>query len=66
MRVGTLFESKNGDGYNIVLDALPLPDKEGRVALIARPPRPRDDAPKQSYGQQGNRLSDQLDDAVPF
>ena len=67
-RIGTMFESKNGDGFNIVFDALPLPDKEGRVALIARPPRPKDDAPRQSqsYGQQGNRLSDQLDDAVPF
>lgn len=61
-RVGTMFESKNGDGFNIVFDALPLPDKEGRVSLIARPPRPKEGQ------QQGNRLggTEDLNDSVPF
>lgn len=63
VRVGTMFESKNGDGFNLVFDVLPLPDKEGGVRLIARPPRPKEG---QQQVQQGNRLSDQLDDNVPF
>jgi hypothetical protein len=60
-RVGTMFESKDGTGFNLVFDALPLPDKEGRVSLIARPPRP-----KEGQQTQGNRLSDDLNDSVPF
>lgn len=70
VRVGTMFESKDGSGFNIVFDALPLPDKEGGVRLIARPPRPREDS-REAYRDkrdtsQGNRLSDDLNDSVPF
>ena len=64
VRVGTMFESKNGEGFNIVLDALPLPDKEGRVSMIVRPPRPREGQQQTSGGYQP--LGEQLSDAVPF
>lgn len=61
-RVGTMFEAKNGEGFNIVFDALPLPDKEGRVSVIARLPRPKQEPAGGGY----QPLGDQLDDAVPF
>lgn len=61
-RVGTMFESKNGDGFNIEFSALPLPDKEGRVAVIVRPPRPRDGDAQVNDGP----LSTQLNDEVPW
>lgn len=64
-RVGTMFESKNGDGFNMVFDALPLPDKEGRVAVIVRPPRPRDGA-TQSQDVAVVGLGAQLNDEVPW
>ena len=60
-RIGTMFPAKDGNGYSIVLDAYPLPDKEGRVSLIARPPKPRDGA-----SNADTSLSDQLNDDVPF
>jgi len=63
-RIGTMFPAKDGNGYSIVLDAYPLPDKEGRVSLIAREPKPREQQ-SQSGGYAGN-LGDQLDDHVPF
>lgn len=41
-KVGAMFENANGDGFNIVFDSLPLPDKDGQVRLIAKPPLERD------------------------
>ena len=38
LKVGTMFPG-DGDQYTLILDALPLPDKEGRVVLKAYPPR---------------------------
>lgn len=61
-RIGTMFESKNGDGFNMVFDALPLPDKEGRVAVIVRPPRPRDGEQTQAP----RNATDGVDDVVPW
>lgn len=63
-RIGSMFPAKDGNGYSIILDAYPLPDKEGRVSCIAREPKPREQ-PAQSGGYAGN-LSHQLDDEVPF
>jgi hypothetical protein len=41
-KVGAMFENANGDGFNIVFDSLPLPDKDGQVRLIAKLPLERD------------------------
>lgn len=38
-KVGTLFVDPDKDEYSILLDALPIPDEKGRVALKAYPPR---------------------------
>lgn len=65
-RVGTAFPAKSGEGFSIEFDALPLPDREGRVAVIVRPPRPKDNAPASDGGARYEPLSDQLDDHVPF
>jgi hypothetical protein len=37
--IGAAFMHQNGDGYNIVLQALPLPDKDGQCKLVLRPPK---------------------------
>lgn len=64
-RIGTMFPSKSGEGFNLVLDALPLPDKDGRCAINMFPPRPRDgDGDRQ---QQQRPVGDDLDgDSIPF
>lgn len=42
IRVGSAFPAKQGKGWNIVLDALPLPDAEGRCALSLFEPRDKE------------------------
>ena len=42
-KVGAAFPKDNG-GFSLIFDALPLPDKDGRVALIMKEAKPRDDA----------------------
>jgi hypothetical protein len=54
IRIGAGFPK--GDRVSVVLDALPLPDKEGRVSLMLTPFVPKDQqgghgaAPQQSSG----------------
>ena len=61
-RIGVMFTNRDGNGYSIKLDSLPLANEKGEVWLSAYVPRPKDGAPQ----SQGNRLSDQLNDEVPF
>lgn len=42
-KIGSAFPNKNGPGYQIVLDALPLPDAEGRCVINLFEPKPRED-----------------------
>lgn len=59
-KVGVMFPSKQGEGFSIKLEALPLPNAEGEVWISAFVPRDRDEAPAQQRG--GNNL----DDDIPF
>jgi hypothetical protein len=43
LKVGAGFPRDKG-GFSLVFDALPLPDKEGRVQLLMSEPKPREDA----------------------
>ncbi len=57
--IGTAWFNDNG-GIQLVFDALPIPDGEGRVVANLFEPRERDAAPR----QQAHRTAD-LDDDVP-
>lgn len=59
VRVGTAFVGDRGT--QIILDALPIPDAEGRVVINLFEPRDRDAPPRQS-----SRQTADLDDSVPF
>jgi hypothetical protein len=63
LKVGAQFLSKDGQGWTIKLDALPLPDKEGNIWLSCKEPRERDAA---STPAPRGSLTDQLDDDIPF
>lgn len=41
-RIGSAWPNKNGIGYQIVLDALPLTDAEGRCVINLFEPKPQD------------------------
>lgn len=61
VKVGTFWPAKDGKvGGQIVFDALPLPDKEGRVAVSLFEPKEKGERPaKQTGGDMDN-------DSIPF
>lgn len=61
LKVGAQFQSKDGIGWTIKLDALPLPDKDGNIWLSCKEPKERTPAPAQA-----GSYRDQLDDEIPF
>lgn len=73
VRVGTAFEGDKG--INIVFDALPLPDTEGRVSVSLFEPRDNSGSgrPAQQQSRQGGGGGggggwgdDDLNDSIPF
>lgn len=45
-KVGAAFARDQG-GFTLMFDSLPLPDENGKVALLMSEPRPREAAPAQ-------------------
>jgi len=56
LKLGVAFDNKNSDGFNIMLHANPLPDKDGEVRLICKKSKPKDQSPSDSS----------VDDEIPF
>ena len=72
-RIGTMFANRNGDGFNVVLDALPIPDENGQVRILMFVPKERDETPNRGQqdtrggGRTGGYTPGDLDgDEVPF
>jgi hypothetical protein len=65
VRIGVMFPAREGSGFSIKLDALPLPNDKGEVWLNCWEPKPREN-PSVHGGAHGGSLKDQLDDDVPF
>jgi hypothetical protein len=64
-KIGAAFPAKNGDGFNIVLDALPMPNAEGQAWISLFVPKPKED-----HGQQqapaSSPAGNDMDDEIPF
>jgi hypothetical protein len=56
-KIGAAFPAKQGDGINIVLDALPMPNAEGQAWISLFVPKPREDAPAAA---QNNEMNDDI------
>jgi hypothetical protein len=37
--IGAAFPHQSGDGFNVILQALPLPDGDGTCKIVLRPPK---------------------------
>jgi hypothetical protein len=64
-RIGTAFEGEKG--IQLIFDALPIPDSEGRC--VANLFEPRDSNGGRDTGQRQSRrpaMADDLDDSTPF
>ncbi len=65
-KIGSAFPAKDGkDGYNIVLDALPMPNAEGQAWISLYVPKARDETPKIEPSPARQSRMD-MDDEVPF
>lgn len=56
-KVGVAFASKDGKGWNVLLDAMPAP-VDGQFKITLKPPMPKNNAP--AFEQGG------ADDETPF
>ena len=39
LAIGAAFAHQNGDGYNVILQALPIPNGDGQCKIVLRPPK---------------------------
>ncbi len=60
VRLGSATPNKNGDGFNLYLDAIPAPI-EGQYRMSLVQPRERGEAPAKPAGK-----APDIDDSVPF
>ena len=64
-KIGSAFPAKSGEGFNVVLDALPMPNAEGQAWISLFVPKARDgDAPKRVA--KADNAVDDMDDSIPF
>lgn len=66
-KIGAAFPAK-GDrgGFNIVLDALPMPNAEGQAWISLFVPKDKDDAPAKPQRARAADPGADLDDSIPF
>lgn len=64
-KIGAAFPAKDDkEGFNIVLDALPMPNAEGQAWISLFVPKPKKD--RQSPAEQSTAASNDMDDEIPF
>ena len=56
LAIGAAFPHQSGDGFNVVLQALPIAGADGQCKIVLRPPRSDDDQPAQE-GADRNKKS---------
>ena len=52
LAIGAAFPHQSGDGFNVMLQALPIPSGDGQCKIVLRPPKADDD---QRTRERGNR-----------
>jgi hypothetical protein len=40
--IGAAFAHQSGDGFNVILQALPIPNGDGQCKIVLRPPKTED------------------------
>ncbi|MCK1479296.1 hypothetical protein IVB27_32300 [Bradyrhizobium sp. 197] len=80
-KIGAAFPAKDGkDGFNIVLDALPMPNAEGQAWISLYVPKPKEDADQHDQRPISERAQEKIkrpdtistgrggdmDDQIPF
>ena len=55
--IGAAFEHQSGGGYNVILQALPIPNGDGQCKIVLRPPRDGDENPPRQREDRTNNKS---------
>ena len=53
--IGAAFPHQSGDGFNVVLQALPIPNGDGQCKIVLRPPKSDDEPQPQERPAQNNK-----------
>ena len=54
--IGAAFAHQNGEGFNVILQALPIPNGDGQCKIVLRPPK-NDDAQQPQEREDRNNKS---------
>lgn len=66
-KIGAAFPARDGkDGFNIVLDALPMPNAEGQAWISLYVPKSKDDAEHHDQRPRGGAKNADMNDDIPF
>ena len=55
LAIGAAFAHQSGDGFNVVLQALPIPNGDGQCKIVLRPPKSDDEPQPQERTAQNNK-----------
>jgi hypothetical protein len=55
--IGAAFAHQNGDGFNVILQAMPIPDGDGQCKIVLRPPKNEDEQQPSKERNNGNNKS---------
>jgi hypothetical protein len=55
LAIGAAFPHQSGDGFNVVLQALPIPNGDGQCKIVLRPPKGDDDQQPQERTAPNNK-----------
>lgn len=67
-KIGAMFANRNGEGFTLVLDAVPA-SVDGQYRIILSVPKPRDDRERSANAdrqQAQSRANGRMDDEIPF
>jgi len=53
--IGAAFAHQSGDGFNVILQALPIPNGDGQCKIVLRPPKDDDDRGSQERTDRNNK-----------
>jgi len=55
LSIGAAFAHQNGEGYNVILQALPIPNGDGQCKIVLRPPKDDDAREERQPRKSGSR-----------
>lgn len=57
LAIGAAFPHQSGDGFNVVLQALPIPNGDGQCKIVLRPPKEEGDDDRKPQERTDNNKS---------